>query len=149
MTALKTRQSNALAALVALLTEAATGLRKVYPDPPDSLITPCLVIGDSGLKEERAGQWRIIEWDLALSAYVAIKPTLLDAHLQARDIRADLIDTLASSITIGGTVTNTYWREGLRITGLSWGSMPEDGGAKYVGVVGTYVLVIQEAWPFA
>ncbi len=149
MTALKTTQASALAALAALLTEATTGLRYVYTDHPDSIITPCMVVRDVGCGERREGQWRIVEWDLELSIYTPLSPTVPKAYARARDIRADVIDQLGTDITLGGTVSNSYWLDPVRLTGLRWGGTDEEGGTMYAGAIGTYRLVVKEAKAFA
>lgn len=155
MTALKTLESDAVDNLAALVTEAATGIKHVYKSIPDSIDVPALLISDAvgdrdlGLHEKRLGQWREVSWDLELTGYVAISPTLSKASNLARKIAADLVDQLGTDITLGGTVHDTYWRTPVRLTALAWGGEPEQGGKLFVGFTGIYTLVFKEARSFA
>lgn len=140
---LKATQDTALANLQTLLTLASTGLRHRYTDMPDSINDlPALVMVDRGMMENRHGQWREIEWDIEFQLFVQIG-TLARALETCRDIRADIIDQLGTDITLGGAVTNSYWREPMRLTGLELATV------EYAGVTGIYTLVIKEARTFA
>lgn len=144
MTALKTTQQTALDNLAALLTEATTGLRKVYIDLPDAIVTPCLIVADNQeCIERRLAQWREIEWDLEFRVYVQQSQGLARAYDKARDIRGDLMDRLGTDVTLSTAISRSFWKQGPRITGLQWGTVD------HVGILGIYTLIIREGYSFA
>lgn len=140
---LKATQQTALDNLVALLTEATTGLKRVHTDPPDALSElPALIIFDRGVTEVRHGQWRELRWDLGLTAFVQLGK-LSDALQKVRDLRGDLIDRLGTDITLDGAVERTTWATAVQVTAAEWNRR------EYAACEGVYTLWIRESYAFA
>jgi len=136
---LKALQQSVLTNLAALLTPAATGLRQVHVDAPDSLaMLPCLVVFDEGFRPQRLNSWQKIEWRLRLQVFVQ-RGALAAALKQCRDLRGDLIDRLDTSLTLGlpDQVAADWDQDGLTLAQLEY---PANSGQVYAGIDGTYVV---------
>jgi len=140
--ALSDTQDTALANLATLLTKATTDLERVYIDAPGSLNeTPCMVVFDAGMTEERSGGWREILWDLELAVYVSeANPESLK---KARTVRAKVLEQLGTDITLGGAISNSLWVEPFRLAALQYGTVEYDGAR------GMLRLVIRGAKAYA
>ncbi len=147
---LKDSQKNALANLSTLLkAEPSLGIREVHTDVPGNISPTCCVVRESpdgGMEEQRGPQWRIVRWDLDLDFYIA-ESRLVQGQQAARDLRADVLDRLATDITLGGKVSNSQPRGLWRIADLAWGK--DEGSPVYVAIRGGLTLWIKEAVSYA